>query len=329
MRTGLLLYLAANTMVGMTDFRMRVAGLDIAVRSMYDQIHRQCAGYLIPSLGFDEDLRRADLAIEISQADIDHERTMSDSANWRDDYLETLAVFRRIAEYAPEHHRMVFHGATIEVDGRAYIFTAPSGTGKSTHIALWRRAFGQDVAIINGDKPMLRIVERNTAGRGAGGDLGSVLAYGTPWAGKENWQRNTSAPLAGICVVTRADADRMRGPVPVGGSSAVLRQPTAVQSAVSADISPLFPPSSERHALEPTESVSFSDDEGIPNVCMRLSAAEALPLVARQTYLPASPTAAVCTLGLLDELLAAVPVYRLSCTISEAAVRASSAAMLM
>lgn len=322
---------------------MRVGDLDIAIRPIHDRVRTLCADYLVPSHGFDIDRTQADLAVATTADDIAYERRISDEADranhggtsgtgagtgtnaggtganaggtvWTDDYLETLAVFRHIAEYAPLHQRCVFHGATIEVDGRAYIFTAPSGTGKTTHIRMWRQVFGERVNIINGDKPMLRIVNAKTPGADASGTSGagtgttgtggtSILAYGTPWCGKEGWQRNTHAPVAGICVVTRA--------VPNAGPP--LRTPDPA-------VAPPVP--------EATDPVTFVDEHGVENSCGRVDPQEVLPVLMRQTYIPSDPLAVAGTLGLLDELLRAVPVYRLTCTVSEAAVRASAAAML-
>lgn len=284
----------------MTDFRMRVADLTVAVRSMYDRVARQCVDYLLPSSGFARDAAQSDIAVEISQSDIDRERESDDDTRtWRDDYLETLAVYRQIAEAAPARNRLLFHGATIDYAGRAYVFTAPSGTGKTTHIRQWRRVLGERVGIINGDKPLLRI-DRDGDPLAAG-LAGRVTAYGTPWCGKEGWQRNTSAPLAGICVVTRAEP---------GGA----RPGDGLGVSISDDAR--------------SSAVTFCDDKGVANTCVRIDAVEALPLILRQTYRPSSPFAAADMLGLLDALFAAVPVYRLTCTISDAAVRASFAAMV-
>lgn len=70
------------------------------------------------------------------------------------------------------------------------MFTAPSGTGKSTHINLWKKYF-DGIEIINGDKQFIWVLEDQ------------VWAYGTPWCGKEGWQKNASVPLKGICLLNR------------------------------------------------------------------------------------------------------------------------------
>lgn len=267
----------------MVDFLLRVADLTIAVRSIHDRLVRQGKTYLLPSHGFDKDSSIADLAIRTTQSDIEHERTISEVRNWDDSYLETLAIFRKIANAIPSTNRLVFHGATISYEGHAYVFTAPSGTGKTTHIRLWKRTFRDDVDIINGDKPILRIQSTQ------------VIAYGTPWAGKERWETNTSAPVAGICIVTRASEN------------------------TDLDV---------RDGQQGEFITSFTDEHGIVNSCVRIKPDEALPMIMRQTYMPSAPKAAIATLDMVDTLLRIVPVYRLRCTISTAAVKASLMAMM-
>ena len=50
------------------------------------------------------------------------------------------------------------YGAVVADDGSGYMFTAPSGTGKSIHVALWKKYF-ENAEIINGDKPFIRVDE--------------------------------------------------------------------------------------------------------------------------------------------------------------------------
>ena len=76
-----------------------------------------------------------------------------------DDYLETLAVCRKIAERMPEYDTFLFHGSCIAVDGVGYLFTAKSGTGKSTHTRLWRELLDNRATMVNDDKPLIRIAD--------------------------------------------------------------------------------------------------------------------------------------------------------------------------
>ena len=111
-------------------------------------------------------------------------------------YAEADCVYTRIGQYLPHRNRLLMHGAVVGYKGKGYMFTAPSGTGKSTHAALWRKYLGDSVTMINGDKPILAIEE-------------TVTVYGDPWGGKENWQTNTKAPLAAICLLKQAKENRI------------------------------------------------------------------------------------------------------------------------
>ncbi len=94
---------------------------------------------------------------------------------------------------------MVLHSSAVVVEGRAYLFSAPSETGKSTHTRLWCKEFADKGAfILNDDKPALRLL-----------DDGVVYAYGTPWSGKDDNSRNVRVPLGGICVLHRGVENRI------------------------------------------------------------------------------------------------------------------------
>ena len=177
---------------GCTRFRVCLAGLTVDVEPLHPGVRRLCERYTV---AFDN--TPADLVIRVTQDVIDAERAIStDEHPWSDAYLETLAVLRAVSEQLPARRRMLMHGAVIQYAGRAYLFTAPSGTGKSTHIMLWRHYLGPNVRVVNGDKPIVRIPDAAAQ---------SPVVYGTPWAGKEGWQENVSAPLAGVVLLSRSE----------------------------------------------------------------------------------------------------------------------------
>ncbi len=168
------------------------AGKVIRVSSQYETVHNYCADYRTEE--------EPDFAVMISQADIDYERKKSADENrltgltareHSDGYLEELAVYRKIAEKMPEYDTILFHGSVVAVDGEAYMFTAKSGTGKSTHTRLWRELFGDRAVMVNDDKPLLHI-----------GD--TVTAYGTPYDGKHRLSSRIAVPLKAVCILTRA-----------------------------------------------------------------------------------------------------------------------------
>lgn len=86
---------------------------------------------------------------------------------------------------------LLLHASAVVVDDKAYLFSAPSGTGKSTHTELWLKKFKNRAYILNDDKPAIRIIND------------SVYAYGTPWSGKNDISVNIGVPVQGICFLQR------------------------------------------------------------------------------------------------------------------------------
>ncbi len=87
----------------------------------------------------------------------------------------------------------VLHGSAIAYKGEGVVFSAPSGTGKSTHTSLWKQSFGEDVVYVNDDKPALRFKD------------GKTWMYGAPWSGKTDLNANICVPLKAIVFVQRAE----------------------------------------------------------------------------------------------------------------------------
>lgn len=97
-----------------------------------------------------------------------------------------------------DHGGMMLHSSAVMVDGRVYLFSAPSGTGKSTHTALWLQYLGERAKIINDDKPAIRVIGEK------------AYVYGTPWSGKTDLNLNVRGELAGIAVVKRSETNQIR-----------------------------------------------------------------------------------------------------------------------
>ena len=172
--------------------RYKIADKVVEVTSIHAEVHEYCSDYLT-----DEP---ADYSVTTTQADIDFECEKSaredevegiPTRHFSDSYLEELAVYRKIAEQMISYDTILFHGSVVAVDGVGYLFTAKSGTGKSTHTRLWRAYFGDRAVMVNDDKPLLHIAD-------------TVTAYGTPYNGKHRLGTNTSVPLKAICILTRS-----------------------------------------------------------------------------------------------------------------------------
>ncbi len=179
----------ANFMTG----RYKMAGKVIGVGSLYNEVHELCREYVCEEA--------LDFTVQIAQRDIDFEREKSAKENiaqgeavisYPDAYLETLAVYRKIADEMIKYDTLLFHGSVVAVDGVGYLFTAKSGTGKSTHTRLWRQLFGERAVMINDDKPLIKVTDEE------------AVVYGTPWNGKHRLGTNACVPLKAICVLERA-----------------------------------------------------------------------------------------------------------------------------
>lgn len=171
-------------------FQIRVADHTIEILPCYPQIRLLCADYLCED-GVPE------YSIRVTEQEIRREQPESLPA-FRVDYLETLAIYRKLADWMMDQDTVLLHGSAVAMQGRSYLFTAPSGTGKSTHTRLWREVFGSEAVMINDDKPLLKI-EKNR-----------VTVYGTPWNGKHRLGNNISAPLQGICVLRQGSDNSIR-----------------------------------------------------------------------------------------------------------------------
>lgn len=159
------------------------------LKNKYPYTDKLCAEYAT-------DEQTPNYVIEVTDEEILAEATET-AENAPLPYLESLAIYRKIAESLAFEDCILFHAAVIEYRGKAYAFTAKSGTGKTTHISLWEKVFGDEVRIINGDKPLVRRIEK--------GGKCEFIAYGTPWCGKEKKNTNIGVPLAGICLLERSE----------------------------------------------------------------------------------------------------------------------------
>lgn len=170
--------------------KLFIAGLNIEANTRYEFSERLTESYRSSS-------ENTDFSVFVTDADIAAEAEKSD-IRYPQGYLESIALYRKIAEKLPFYDAVVFHGAVIAYKGRAYAFTARSGVGKTTHIRLWLDRFGDKVHILNGDKPILRVID------------GVVYAAGTPWRGKEGYGVPEMLPLEAVAFIDRAEEPSAR-----------------------------------------------------------------------------------------------------------------------
>ncbi|MCD8048119.1 MAG: hypothetical protein LUG52_00660 [Clostridia bacterium] len=167
--------------------KIKIAGVVFDVKHIYPYAERAAKDYFTDEI--------ADFAIEITKEQI--ARAGEKSKDFSPAYNEWLEIHRQICRYFEERDGIMMHGAVISYNGAAYMFTAPSGTGKTTHVMQWKKLCGDRVEIINGDKPIIRFMD------------GEYFVYGTPWCGKERFNINTRMKLCGIALLSRAEENRI------------------------------------------------------------------------------------------------------------------------
>ena len=132
--------------------------------------------------------------LSVTREEIEEERTKQADI-FSDGYLETVCLYRKLSLEMLKYDVFLMHASVIEVDGEGYAFLAHSGTGKTTQTRLWLEYFTDRARIINGDKPLIRVMED-----------GTFVAYGTPWCGKEGMGCNASVPLKALFLLERSTA---------------------------------------------------------------------------------------------------------------------------
>lgn len=178
----------------MTDtiyyFKVDIADRQIEIECVYKRVFQLCRDYLAT---FDE----PDFIVGTSLSEIREEGERESDIKIDDselsdhigdiaiDYVdvESLIILRKIADKMINYGVLLVHGAVIAVDNKCFIFIAPSGTGKTTHIKKWLKLY-PDSFVVNGDKPFVDVYRK--------------IAYGSPWCGKEKMNTNTGVPIAGI-----------------------------------------------------------------------------------------------------------------------------------
>lgn len=164
----------------------KIAGIGVEYEGKYDMLIERSRKYLA-----DDDTSPL-FSLKTNPTIIKSLRKQYPQSNEAEyEYTDIGASFNReIINY----DGIMLHASAVAVDGCAYLFSAPSGMGKSTHTQMWQKLFGKDQAvIINDDKPVIRKID------------GVYYAFGTPFSGKHDISENTGFPVKGICFVLRGD----------------------------------------------------------------------------------------------------------------------------
>ena len=197
----------------MAEFSIEIAGSVIAVRSLFESTRDYCRAYLSE--------KPPQFSVAVTREDLDFEqaalRQEAEEEGFRprvftDPFLDRAAIQRKVAENLFDSGVLLFHGSALAVDGQGYLFTAKSGTGKSTHTRYWREVFGERAVMVNDDKPFLRFED------------GKVLVCGSPWSGKHGLDTNITVPLKALCILSRGEENRIHPIEPKNALFMLLQQ---------------------------------------------------------------------------------------------------------
>ncbi len=161
-----------------------IAGIIVEMNPKYERTSKQAKPYLIDTTI--EPAFKLDLSIDrMNELKVTyHYLTLED--------IEYIFLGQLFYKYILQHDGILLHSSCVVKDNKAYLFSAPSGTGKSTHTTLWLEEF-EDAYILNDDKPAI-IYKDNT-----------LYAAGTPFSGKHDISRNLLVPIQGICFLERSE----------------------------------------------------------------------------------------------------------------------------
>ena len=160
-------------------FTIEIAGIPIGIESRFGSTKLIYRDYLTNRLPWK--------TVSASEEEMKLEDQETQEEN------EQLCIYRKIALLMMGYEAFLMHAAVINIDGQGIAFTAESGTGKTTRVLLWKKAFGNRMKVVNGDKPILRFMNDR------------LYACGTPWRGKEHLGENTRVPMKAVCFIQRGE----------------------------------------------------------------------------------------------------------------------------
>lgn len=169
-------------------FSIKVAEKEFSVEAFHSSTAELCKNFICEST--DEQI-----PISMNKEDIFNEKAaLKHFPPLSEKDFEFFALHRKLSTSLVSYKTILFHGSAIMVNNKGIIFTAPSGTGKSTHSEKWNRLFG--AKYINDDKPYISVKDE-------------FFVHGSPWMGVHHLGNNVSYPLSAICIICRSENNRI------------------------------------------------------------------------------------------------------------------------
>lgn len=195
-----------ETKVDPCRFSIKIAGVVVGIKARYSSTYFLCRDYLsdddpmvyvsTTEEEIDREIQKSGKFFYTCKEFAGSEKDRNTSREINKSVVEPIVIYRKIIEELLAFDILFIHGAAVGTGGRAFLFTAPSGTGKTTHIMKWIE-HSDNTYIVNGDKPLLRITDTG------------VEVCGTPWCGKEYYGENKTVPLKAIVLMERSEENHI------------------------------------------------------------------------------------------------------------------------
>lgn len=162
--------------------KYEIAGIIVDMNVQFPRLRRQSSGYKYNGN------KTADVKIRLD--DNFYNRQLTENPHLDYEMIEYIWIGAEFYNQLIGFNGMLLHSSCVVYNNEAYLFSAPCGTGKSTHTQIWLKNF-EGAYILNDDKPAIRITPDG------------VYAYGTPFSGKTSLNVNAGVPIKGICILQR------------------------------------------------------------------------------------------------------------------------------
>lgn len=161
-----------------------IAGIIVDMNIRYPRLRRQSEAYIYTGSA------PSNVTIRLSEGFYDEKLTENPHLDY--EMIEYIWMGSEFYNALIHFNGMLLHSSCVVYNNEAYLFSAPCGTGKSTHTQIWLKRFN-GAYILNDDKPAVKLTEKG------------VYAYGTPFSGKTNQNVNAGVPIKGICILERGE----------------------------------------------------------------------------------------------------------------------------